>query len=175
MKLGVARENGVAAHLRTRYLRGFLGDVVAIRCAGAMRPGAEQRPARIVDLDEHVERRRGLALENRFLRPSPASFLVGQRHALDATEEVVERRVDQEILQRLTVRGGDELNSALGNRARRRRLELSADLVDDDDLGHVVLDRLDHHRVLQHRSLYLHATRPSDAGMRDVAVAADLV
>ena len=32
------------------------------------------------------------------------------------------------------------------------RLQLGADLVDDDDLGHVVLDRLDHHRVLLGRA-----------------------
>ena len=43
------------------------------------------------------------------------------------------------------MRGADQLHAALGDRARRGRLELRADLVDDDDLGHVVLDRLDHH------------------------------
>src|SRR6266567_3648157 len=58
---------------------------------------------------------------------------------------------------------------------RRRALELRADLVDDDDLGHVVLDCLDHHRVLQHRRAHLHATRAADSGMRNVAVTADLV
>ena len=73
------------------------------------------------------------------------------------------------------MRGGDELDAALGDRARRRSLELGADLVDHDDLGHVVLDRLDHHGVLHARRRDLHAARATDAGMRDVAVTRDLV
>ena len=68
-----------------------------------------------------------------------------------------------------------ELDAALGDRSRRGSLELSPDLVDDDDLGHVVLDGLDHHGVLLGRSADLHPPRLADAGMRDVAVAGDLV
>ena len=71
--------------------------------------------------------------------------------------------------------GRDELHAALGDRARGRGLLLGADLVDDDDLGHVVLDRFDHDRVLERRCRDLHAPRASDAGVRDVAVARDLV
>jgi hypothetical protein len=73
------------------------------------------------------------------------------------------------------VRGRDELDAALGDRARRGRFLLGADLVDDHDLRHVVLDCLDHHRVLQRRRRHLHAPRATDAGMRDVAVTGDLV
>ncbi len=129
----------------------------------------------VLDLDKHVERRRSLALEDRLLRPSPARLLVRQGHALDAAEQVVEGGVDQKVLERLAVRRGDELHSALGDRARGYGLELGADLVDDDDLGHVVLDCLDHHRVLQHRRPHLHAACAADSRMRNVAVAADLV
>ena len=71
---------------------------------------------------------------------------------LDAADQVRQRRVQHQVFERVAVRGGDELHAALGDRARRGRLELGADLVDDDDLGHVVLDRLDHHRVLQRRA-----------------------
>ena len=73
------------------------------------------------------------------------------------------------------MRGRDELHATLGDGARGGCLELRADLVDDDDLGHVVLDRLDHHRVLKQRRPHLHATRAPDPRMRDVAVPADLV
>ena len=71
--------------------------------------------------------------------------------------------------------GADELDAALGDGARRGRLQLGADLIDDDDLGHVVLDRLDHHRVLVGRRAHLHPARAADARMGDVAVARDLV
>ena len=54
-------------------------------------------------------------------------------------------------------------------------LQLGPDLVDDDDFGHVVLDRLDHHRVLLGRGADLHPARVADARVRDVAVAGDLV
>src|SRR6267143_4332054 len=73
------------------------------------------------------------------------------------------------------MRGGDELHAALGDCARRASLELRADLVDDDDLGHVVLDRLDHHRVLKHGRPHLHPSGSPDAWMRDVAVTANLI
>jgi hypothetical protein len=58
---------------------------------------------------------------------------------------------------------------------RGRRLELGPDLVDDDHLGHVVLDRLDHDRVLLGGGADLHPPRVPDPRVRDVAVAGDLV
>ena len=73
------------------------------------------------------------------------------------------------------MRRRDELHAPLGDRSRGGRFELGADLVDDDDLWHVVLDRFDHHRVLEHRCSHLHAARAPDAGVRDVAVTADLI
>ena len=71
--------------------------------------------------------------------------------------------------------GGDELHATLGDSPCGGGLELGTDLIDDDDLGHVVLDRLDHHGMLQQRRLHLHAPRAPNAGMRDIAVAADLI
>src|SRR5437762_3380203 len=65
--------------------------------------------------------------------------------------------------------------NALSDRARGGGLLLGADLVDDDDLGHVVLDRFDHHRVLQRRCGDLHAPRAADSRMGDVAISSDLV
>src|SRR3972149_3146660 len=110
-----------------------------------------------------------------FCVPRAPRFLVGQRHGLDAADEVGERRVLQEVVQRVAVRRGDKLHAALGDGARREGLGLSTDLVDDDDLGHVVLHRLDHHRVLQLRMGHLHAPGAPDAGVRDVAVPGDLI
>ena len=66
-------------------------------------------------------------------------------------------------------------HAALGDRARGARFRLGADLVDHDDFGHVILDGLDHHRVLQRGVGDLHAAREPDAGMRNVAVARDFV
>ena len=71
--------------------------------------------------------------------------------------------------------GGDELDAALGDGAGGLGFELAADLVDDDDLGHVVLDGLDHHLVLQRGRGDLHAAGASNAVVGDVAVTGDLV
>jgi len=68
-----------------------------------------------------------------------------------------------------------QLHTTLGNGASRGSLQLCADLVDDDDLRHVVLHRLDHHGVLQDRGSHLHASRLADGRMRDIAIPADLV
>jgi hypothetical protein len=73
------------------------------------------------------------------------------------------------------MRCADQLHAALGDRTRSQGLELAPDLVDDDDFRVVVLDSLDHDLVLEHRLAHLHAARLTYSGMRDIAVAADLV
>ena len=137
--------------------------------------GVDRHPVAILDLHHDVERGRRLALEDALLRAAAARLLVAERHGLDAADEVGQRRVEHQVVEAVAVRRADELDAALGDRARGRRLELRPDLVDDDDLGHVVLDRLDHHRVLERRRAHLHPPRAADARMRDVAVAGDLV
>jgi hypothetical protein len=50
-----------------------------------------------------------------------------------------------------------------------------ADFIDDDDLGHVIFYRLDHHSVLLCGRGHLHTPRPSNARVRNVAVTSDFV
>ena len=135
----------------------------------------DRHPVAVLDLDDHVERGRCLALQDALLGPPAAGLLVAQGDALDAADEVGQRRVEHQVVEVVAVRRADELDAALGDGARRGRLQLGADLVDDDDLGHVVLDRLDHHVVLVGRRADLHPARPADGRVRDVAVARDLV
>src|SRR5690606_38930115 len=89
--------------------------------------------------------------------------------------EVGPGRVPEPALERRAVRGADELHAPLGDRPRGLRFRLGSDLVDDDHLRHVVLHRLDHHALLRAVERHLHAPRAAYRGMRDVAVAADLV
>ena len=132
-------------------------------------------PIAVMDLDEDVERRRRLALEDGLLGTTASGLFIRKGHGLDAAQQVVERRVDEQVFQRVAVRGRNELDAALGDGARRNRFELYANLVDDDDLRHVVLDRLDHHRVLQCWCTNLHAPRAPDPRVGDVPVAANFI
>ena len=132
-------------------------------------------PLAVLDLDQDVERRRRPALQHRFLGAAPAGLLIAQRHALDAADQIRKGGVDQEVLQRDAVGGAHQLDPAFGDCARRRGLQLAADLVDDDDLRHVVFDRLDHNLVLELRPGHLHPPGLADGRMGDVAVPADLV
>ena len=86
-----------------------------------------------------------------------------------------QRRVEHQVVEVVAVGRADQLDAALGDRPGRLGLELGPDLVDDDDLGHVVLDRLDHHLVLERRRPDLHPAGLADRRMGDVAVAGDLV
>ena len=70
---------------------------------------------------------------------------------------------------------GHEHHAPLGNRAGRQGLELGADFIDHDDLGHVVLHRLDHHLVLELGSGHLHAPGPTNGGVGDVAIAGNFI
>ena len=132
-------------------------------------------PLAVLDLDDHVERRRRLALQHALLGPPAAGLLVAEGHALDPADEVGQGRVEHQVVEVVAVGRADELDAALGDRPRGLRLQLRPDLVDDDDLGHVVLDRLDHHLVLERRRADLHPARLADGRVRDVAVAGDLV
>jgi hypothetical protein len=89
--------------------------------------------------------------------------------------QVGQRRVLDEIFQELAVRRSDERHAALGDRAARRGFLLRADLVHDDYFRRVVLHRLDHHPVLLRGVGHLHTAGAADGGVRDVAVAANLV
>ena len=71
--------------------------------------------------------------------------------------------------------GADQLHAALGDCSCGDRLGLGADLVDHDHLGHVVLNRLDHHEVLSLWCTHLHTACLTNRRMRNVAVASDLV
>src|SRR5437867_224236 len=128
-----------------------------------------------LDLDQHLERRWSLTFEHRLLRTAAPRFFVGERDGLDPADEVRQGRVEHEVFQSVAMRGRDQLHATLGDRARGGGFLLGPDLVDDHDLGHVVLDRLDHDRMLEGRRRHLHAPRAADAGMWDVAVASDLV
>ena len=98
-----------------------------------------------------------------------------QRHRLDASDQVGEGRVLQQVLEGVAVGGGDQLHAPLGDRAGRQRFGLGADLVDHHHFRHVVLDRLDHHRVLRLGGRHLHPAGAADPRVGDVAVAGDLV
>ena len=84
--------------------------------------------------------------------------------------EVRQGGVEEEPAEVGAVGGREQLHAALGDRARRVRLEGGADLVDHDDLGHVVFHCFNHYRVLFSGSSYLHAPGMPDSGMRDVAI-----
>jgi len=129
----------------------------------------------VMNLDEYVEGGRRLAFEYGLLSSATARLLVGEGDGLDAAQQIVQGGVDQQVLEGIAMRGGHQLHPALGDGSGRRRLQLGADLVDDDHLGHVVLDGLDHHGMLQRRSANLHPPRAADPGMRDVTITADLV
>jgi hypothetical protein len=131
--------------------------------------------APVLNLDDDVERRRRFALEHRLLRAAAPSFLIRERHALDAANQIRQRGIHHQVFERVAVRGGHQLDPALGNGAGRGGFELGPDLVDDDDLGHMVFDGLDHHGVLHRRRRDLHPPRAAHGGMGDIAIAADLI
>ena len=94
---------------------------------------------------------------------TPTRLLISQCHSLNATYQVRERRVDQQVAQRITVRGGYQLHTAFRDGARGGGFQFSTNFVDYDDLRHMVFHRLDHHRVLLSCASYLHTARSSDA------------
>src|SRR5690606_32550265 len=145
----------------------------AVDGLGGIRVDEEFVPAE--ELDHDVEGGGRASFVDRLGRAPPPRLLVAQGDGVHAADEVGEDRVHHQVFQAVAVGGGHELHAALGDGPGRGRLGLGSDLVDDDHLGHVVFDCLDHHRVLPLGVGHLHAPRRADAGVGDVPVAADLV
>ena len=129
----------------------------------------------VVDFDQDVEGRRLTALEGCLAPSSTTRFCVSECDRPNTAKKIRERRVAQQVGQGVAVCGRDELHAALGDRSRGQGFGLRPDFIDDDDLGHVVLDRFDHHRVLLRRRRDLHSPGSPDPGMRDIPVASDFV
>src|SRR5439155_6027588 len=150
------RSNRIAAEHRVDGL----GDI-----------GMDGHALPVLDLDDHVERGWRLAFEDALLGPPAAGFLVAEGHALDPADEIGQGRVQHQVIEVVAVGGADQLDAALGDRAGGLGLELRSDLVDDDDLGHVVLDCLDHHLVLHRGPPNMHPAGLADGRMGNVAIA----
>src|SRR5450759_142092 len=129
----------------------------------------------VKDFDNHVERWRRLALQYALLGAAAPRLLIAEGHGLDAADQVRQGRIQHQVVEVVAVGRADELHAALGDRSGGLSFQFRPDLVDDDDLGHVVLDRLDHHLVLKRVDPDLHPPCPTDGRVRNIAVAGDLV
>ena len=148
----------------SQYLVHDLGDV-----------GMHGQPVPALYLHKDVEGGRRSALEDRLLCAAATCLVVSQRDRMHTSDQVGERRIRDEVLEGVPMGRGDQLDAALGDGAGGVGIHLRADLVDYDDLGHVVLDGFDHDRMLEGRCRNLHPPGAAYAAMRDVAVSPDLV
>jgi hypothetical protein len=129
----------------------------------------------VLHLDQDVERRWHFALEDRLLRPPTPRFVVPQSHRLHPADKICQRGVHQQVVESHTVRRRNQLDAALGDRARRFSLKRRTNLVDDDYLRHMVFYRLDHDGMLFRWGRHLHPARTPNPRMRNVSITCDLV
>ncbi len=122
----------------------------------------DHEPLPVLHLYQDVEGGQGTPLQNGLLGATAARLLVRERDGLDAADEVGQGGIQKQVVQCIAVRRRNELDTTLGNRARRGGLQLTPDLVDDDDLGVMVFHGLDHHLVLEAGQCDLHPTCPPD-------------
>ena len=128
-----------------------------------------------VHFHRHRKGRFSRTLQNSFLGASPACFVIAEGDRLNPTDKITQRRVLDQIRQRIAVGCGHQHHAAFGDGACRLSFQLCADLIDDDDLRHVVFNRLDHHLMLLLRTGNLHPSGPSDRRVRNIAITSDLI
>ena len=126
-------------------------------------------------LHQRIECWRRLPLQNGFLCSAPPGFLITQGDGVNSAKQIRQGWIHQQIVERLPMRGRDQLHSPFGNSPGGQRFGFGSDLVDDDNLGHVIFHGFNHHCVLQVRPRHLHPAAGADAGMRNIAVAADFI
>ena len=128
-----------------------------------------------VHLNRHGKSGLGSPLQHGFLRAAAAGLLIAERHRLNATHQIGEGGVFDQVFDGIAMGRGHEHHATLGNGASRLGFQLGADLVNNDHLGHVVFHGLDHHLVLKLRPGYLHAPGAADGGMGNVAIPSDFI
>ena len=134
-----------------------------------------RQPVPVLYLHHYVEGGRRFSLQDRLLGAPVAGFLVSQRNRLHPADKVRQGGIHNQVVEGVAVGGGNELHAALGNGAGSRRFLFGAHFVDDDHLGHVVLNGLNHNGVLVGGCRHLHSPGASDGRMGYVAVACDLI
>src|SRR5436853_4033048 len=73
----------------------------------------------VLNLDQRVECRRRFSLEDGLLSSSTPSFFVRQSDRMNTPNEIRQRRIDHQVLERVSVDGRNELYSAFRDRSRR--------------------------------------------------------
>src|SRR6185295_17993991 len=129
----------------------------------------------IDDLNQHVEGGWSASFEHCFLRAASTRFLIRQRDRFDATYKIAQCWVKEQVIERLSMCCADQLDTALGDGARRGGFEFASNLIDYDDFGIVILNCFDHHLMLEHGLAHLHAARLANGRMWHITVAADFI
>src|SRR6266545_7761193 len=112
----------------------------------------------VLDFNEHIKGGWSASFEDRFLCAASTRFLIRQGHCFNPTDKITQRGIEEQVIERLTMCRADELHTALGNRTSCLRFELAPNLVNDNHLGIMILDRFDHHFMLEHWLAHLHTT-----------------
>src|SRR5712691_4786590 len=68
-----------------------------------------------------------------------------------------------------------KLHAAFRDSASGGRFQFGTNFIYDNYLGHVILDGLNHHRVLFYRAGHLHTTRTSNTRMGDIPITRDFI
>ena len=123
----------------------------------------------------HIKSGRRLAFQHRLLRAAKTRLLVAQRHRLYPANQVGQRGVHNQIVQRVPVGRSHQLHPPLGNSSGGGGLLRRPHLVNDDDLRHMILHRLNHHPVLLGGRRHLHPPGVADGGMGNVPVPGNFV
>ena len=128
-----------------------------------------------LNFNHNIEGGWGRPFQYRLLGASPPRLLIPQGDRLYTADKVGEGGIQHQVFQSIAMSGTDQLDTALGDGSRRLRFELGANLVNNDDFGHVVFHRLYHRRVLHGRRFHLHPAGMADGRVRDIAVASNLI
>jgi hypothetical protein len=125
--------------------------------------------------DHNIESRRSLALQDTLLSMTTTRLLVTKGHGLDTPYQIGERRVDKQVTKRVPMGSSHKLYTAFGDGTGGSRFQFGTNFIYDDDLRHMIFDSLNHHRVLFSRASYLHTTRTTDTGMRNIPITRDFI
>src|SRR2546425_1645257 len=68
-----------------------------------------------------------------------------------------------------------KLHTAFRDSAGGSRFQFGTNFIYDNYLGHVILDGLNHHRVLFHRACHLHTARTPDTRMGNIPITRDFI
>jgi len=124
---------------------------------------------------QNIKSRRRTTFQHSFLGTSPSRFLIREGHRFNASNKIGKCWIQEQILERISMRSANQLNPTLGDCSSSCRFQFATYFINDNNLRIMIFDCLDHNLMLKRWFSHLHPPGTSNCGMRYITITTNLI